>query len=67
MKIKEVQGIICLLIFFLFSTQAWPANILNYDSDQTVEGADLSLRQDSWQERFQWPLFGQQAVDISQG
>ena len=37
MKIKKVQGIICLLIFFLFSTQAWPANILNSDSDYSIK------------------------------
>ncbi|MFA5322682.1 MAG: surface-adhesin E family protein [Smithella sp.] len=32
MKIKNVQGIICLVIFFLFANQAWAANWIFYSS-----------------------------------
>ena len=37
MKIKNVHGIICLVIFSLFGTQALPANILNPDSDYSIK------------------------------
>ena len=37
MKIKNIPGIICLVIFYLFATQAWPANILNSDSDYSIK------------------------------
>jgi|ERR1035437_377143 hypothetical protein len=36
MKLKHVHCIICLLIFSLFATQAWPANILNSDSNYDI-------------------------------
>lgn len=36
MKLKNVSGIIFLLIFFLVATQAWPANILNSDSNYDI-------------------------------
>jgi len=36
MKIKNVPGIICLVIFSLFATQAWPANTLNSDSNYSI-------------------------------
>lgn len=36
MKIMNVHGIICLLICCLFATQAWPANILNSDTDYSI-------------------------------
>jgi hypothetical protein len=47
MKIKNVQGIICLVIFSLFATQAWPANILNSDSDYSVKIA-VTINQDDY-------------------
>jgi hypothetical protein len=37
MKIENVHGIICLLISSLFATQAWPANILNSDSNYSIK------------------------------
>ena len=37
MKIKNVLGIIYLVIFSLFATQAWPANILNSDSNYSIK------------------------------
>ncbi len=36
MKINNVHGIIFLAIFSLFATQAWPANILNSDSNYSI-------------------------------
>lgn len=36
MIIKNIYGIICLLIFSLFVTEAWPANILNSDSSYDI-------------------------------
>ena len=36
MKIMNVYGIICFVIFSLFPTQAWPKNILNSDSDYSI-------------------------------
>jgi len=32
MKAKNVQGIICLVIFFLFANQAWAADWIYYDT-----------------------------------
>jgi len=37
MKIKNVHGIICLVIFSLFATQAWSENILNSDSSYSIK------------------------------
>ena len=37
MKIKNVHGIICLVIFSLFSTPAWSENILNSDTDYSIK------------------------------
>jgi hypothetical protein len=37
MKIKNVYGIICLVIFSLFSTPAWSENILNSDTDYSIK------------------------------
>lgn len=36
MKMKNVYGIICLVIFSLFATQAWSENKLNSDSDYSI-------------------------------
>jgi len=47
MKIKNVHGIICLVIFFLFATQAWPANILNSDSDYSIKIA-VTINEDDY-------------------
>jgi peroxiredoxin len=47
MKIKNVQGIICLVIFFLFATQAWSANILNSDSNYSIVIA-VTINQDDY-------------------
>lgn len=40
----------------LMNSKARERCLQNSSSTQTVEGTDLSLRQDSWQKRFQWPL-----------
>lgn len=37
MKIKNVHGIIFLLIFSLFSMPAWSENILSYDTNYTIK------------------------------
>jgi hypothetical protein len=37
MKIKNVHGIICLVIFSLFSMPAWSENILNSDTDYSIK------------------------------
>ena len=47
MKIKNVHVIICLVIFSLFATQAWPANILNTDSDYSIKIA-VTINQDDY-------------------
>jgi hypothetical protein len=36
MKIKKVYGIICLVIFPLSASQAWPANTFNSDSNYSI-------------------------------
>jgi len=36
MKIINLYGIICLSMFFLLCSPAWPANILNSDSDYSI-------------------------------
>lgn len=36
MKIKNVHGIICLVMFSLFATPTWSENILNSDSDYSI-------------------------------
>jgi peroxiredoxin len=36
MKMKNVYGIICLVIFSLFAMQAWSENKLNSDSDYSI-------------------------------
>ena len=47
MKIKNVQGIICLVIFSLFTAQAWPANILNSDSNYSIKIA-VTINKDDY-------------------
>lgn len=47
MIIKNVHGIICLLIFSLFATQAWPANILNADSNYSIKIA-VTINEDDY-------------------
>jgi hypothetical protein len=37
MKKMNVHGIIFLVIYLLFATQAWPANVLNSDSDYSIK------------------------------
>ena len=45
MKVMNVYGIICFVIFSLFATQAWPENILNSDSDYSIKIA-VTINQD---------------------
>ncbi|MBN1548037.1 MAG: hypothetical protein JW902_15405 [Syntrophaceae bacterium] len=45
MKIMNVYGTICFVIFSLFATQAWPGNILNSDSDYSIKIA-VTINQD---------------------
>ena len=47
MKIKNVKGIICLVTLSLFATQAWPANILNSDSDYSIKIA-VTINKDDY-------------------
>jgi len=47
MKIKILKAIICLGILFLFVTQAWPANILNSDSDYSIKIA-VTINKDDY-------------------
>jgi hypothetical protein len=47
MKIKNVHGIICLVIFFLFTTPAWSENILNSDSDYSIKIA-VTINEDDY-------------------
>ena len=47
MKIKNVQSIICLAIFSLLATQAWPANILNSDSNYSIKIA-VTINKDDY-------------------
>jgi hypothetical protein len=37
MKIINAMGIVCLAIFFLFTTHAWSETLINYDSDYSIK------------------------------
>jgi len=47
MNMRSLQGTICLLVFVLFSTQVWSANILNSDSDYSVKIA-VTINEDDY-------------------
>ncbi len=47
MKIKNVQGIICLVIFSLFATHAWSENFFNSDSDYSIKIA-VTINKDDY-------------------
>jgi len=47
MKIINLEYIICLGILFLFCNQAWPANILNSDSDYSINIA-VTINEDDY-------------------
>ena len=47
MKIMNVIGIIFLVVFSLFATQAWPANVLNSDADYSIKIAVTVNEDDS--------------------
>ncbi|MBC8431849.1 MAG: hypothetical protein H8D96_08000 [Desulfobacterales bacterium] len=47
MKIKNVHGIIFLVVFSLLATQTWSANILNSDSDYSIKIA-VTINQDDY-------------------
>jgi hypothetical protein len=47
MKIKNVHGIICLVMFSLFAAPAWSENVLNSDSDYSIKIA-VTINKDDY-------------------
>jgi hypothetical protein len=47
MKIKNVQSIICLVIFSLFTTPVWSENIINSDTDYSISIA-VTINKDDY-------------------
>lgn len=47
MKTSNLQGIICLVIVFLFSNQAWAENKLNTDSDYSIK-ISVTINEDDY-------------------